>query len=168
MRVRAVGLAGALGLVPALVSLVVVAVMAPTASAAKAPDPCKVLKATEIQSAFGVAPGPPVKGLTTAASTSCTYALAALGTRPDGTLAVTVMFIGGKPAYDGLKTNPQFAPVPEVAKKALYQESTGALGTLVGPNYVTVQGVFRSGLPPVKFDVKPQLIPLAKIAAKRV
>ena len=163
MRVRAVGLTLAVSVAMTFAAL------APPAGAAKVPDPCKVLKASEIQSAFGVAPGPPVKGLTTVASTSCTYALAASGTRPDGTLVVTVMFIGGKPAYDGLKATPQFAPVPEVGKKSLYQESTGALGTLVGPNYVTVQGVFRSATPPFTMvDTKPQLIPLAKIAAKRV
>ena len=79
------------------------------------------------------------------------------------------MFLGGKPAYEGLKTNPQFTPVPEVSSKSLYQASTGALGTLKGDTYVTVQGVFRpSTLPPTAVDVKPQLIPLAKIAAKRV
>jgi hypothetical protein len=136
------------------------------ASAAKAPDPCKLLKASEIQDQFGASVSAPKKGLKTAANVSCTWDVDASAARPDGSVTTTIMFVNGDVAYDGLKKEQGFEPASEFPK-ALYQPLTGALMVLKGKTLVTVQGVFLSTSPIARMDVKPQLVPLAKIAVKR-
>ncbi len=138
------------------------------AAAAKTPDPCKILKASEIAKEFdGATVSAPEQGLKTAASTTCTWDVAAGTTLPDGSVSTTIMFIGGKPAYDGLKKTADFVPVAGL-KRSLYQAKTGALLVLDGANLVTVQGVFSEGLPPKFLDVQERLVPLVKLATKRV
>ncbi len=144
-----------------------VAVGAGAAAAAKTPNPCKLLKASEIATEFdGAVVSEPEPGLKTAASSSCTWDVAAGATLPDGSVTSTLMFIGGKPAYDGLKQNADFVPVAGL-KNSLYQQKTGALLVLDGANLVTVQGIFREGLPPKSHDVQEHLVALVKIATKR-
>jgi hypothetical protein len=138
------------------------------AAAAKTPNPCKILKATEISQEFdGATVSDPEPGLKTAASTSCTWDVAAGTTLPDGSVTTTIMFFGGKPAYNGLKKEAGFVPVAGL-KSSLYQESTGALMVLDGANLVTVQGVFLAVSPIRHVDVQEHLIPLSKLATKRV
>ena len=137
------------------------------AGAAKAPNPCKLLKASEISGEFGGATvAAPSAGIKTAVSTSCSWDVAASATLPDGTVTASVMFVGGKAAYNGLEKTGQYAPVDGL-KGGLYQDTTGALSVLDGANLVTVQGVFLEGPPIKKVDVLEQLIPLSKLATKR-
>lgn len=146
----------------------VLAAGAGPAAAAKTPNPCKLLKASEIAKEFdGATVSAPEQGLETAASTSCTWEVAAGATLPDGSVTTTIMFIGGKPAYDGLKKIADFVPVAGL-KSSLYQQKTGALLVLDGANLVTVQGVFNEGLPPKNVDVQEHLVPLVKLATKRI
>jgi hypothetical protein len=105
--------------------------------------------------------------LKTPASTSCTWDVAAGTTLPDGSVTARIMFVGGKPAYDGLKTNADFVPVAGL-ENSLHQAKTGALLVLDGANLVTVQGLFSEGLPPKFLDVQEHLVALAKLATKRV
>src|SRR5436309_3506174 len=74
-----------------------------TPAGAATTNPCKVLKKSEIQTAFGGTVGNGKKGLTTPASTQCQYSVSADGDRPDGDVIVHVMTTGAKAAYNGLK-----------------------------------------------------------------
>ena len=65
-------------------------------------NPCKVLKQSEIQKAFGGTVGSGKKGLSTPVSTQCEFPVGAAGDRPDGTVIVHVMTTGAKAAYTGL------------------------------------------------------------------
>jgi hypothetical protein len=148
---------------------VVVLAGAGPAAGAKAPNPCNLLKASEIAEEFdGATVSDPEQGLKTAASTSCKWEVAAGTTLPDGSITTTIMFIGGKPAYEGLKTrSADFVPVAGL-KSSLYSQKTGALLVLDGANLVTVQGLFSEGLPPKFLDVQEHLVPLVKLATKRI
>lgn len=138
-----------------------------TPAVAATSDPCKVLKKSEIFHELDGVVGNPTKGLTTPVSKTCNWDVATSATRPSGTVSVHVMTIGGQAAYDGLKKiTSQYVAVPELGK-ALYQQSTGALGVLQGGKYLTVQGVFIDTTTG-HADVEPQLIALMKIARKRV
>ena len=141
-------------------------VMSAPAGAAKAPDPCKLLKTSEIQEQFGATVAAPKKGLKTAATVTCTWDVEPSATLPDGTVTATIMFVNGDAAYNGLKGESGIEVASELPK-AIYQPSTGALMVLKGKTLVTVQGVFLRTSPITKVDVKPQLVPLAKIAVKR-
>jgi len=143
------------------------AVLVPSAAhAAKAPDPCKLLKGSEIQQQFGAAVGTPEKGLKTAVSATCTWDVEPSATLPDGTVTATIMYINGDVAYNGLKKESGYETATELPN-ALYHPTTGALMVLKGKTLVTVQGVFLKTSPITKVDVKPQLVPLAKLAVKR-
>ncbi len=156
------------GWIAAFVTAASVGVFAPPAAAASAPNSCKMLKTTELEKAFNATVTGPRKGLKTAISTACDYQISASGSRPAGVLTVSVMFVNGKSAYDGLKREAGYEAVPELGK-ALYQPATGALAVLKGDNYVTVQGVFfTETLPLTQVDAKAELIPLAQIATRRV
>ena len=144
----------------------VVGVSAGTAAAKKTSDPCKILKANEIQDQFGTAVSTPSPGLKTAATVECSWDVAASPSRPDGTVTTRIMYVGGKAAYLGLKKTPDFVPVAGV-KNSIYQAKTGAMSVLSGKNLVTVQGVFITPPPVSTVDVQAQLIPLVKLASKR-
>jgi hypothetical protein len=136
-------------------------------ASAKTTNPCKVLKTSEIEAEFDATVSDPTKGLKTAANASCNWEVDATSSRPSGAMTTTVMFVGGKAAYDGLKDTPGYESVSELGK-AFYDPSTGALNVLDGKNLVVVQGVFLTETLPIqKVDVKPELISLAKIAVKR-
>ena len=165
MRARAAGRIAAL----AASTAVVVAAWAGPAGAAKPPNPCKVLKASEIFDAFvGATVASLEPGLKTLVSASCDFDVEAGTTIPAGTVSVSVMSVGAKPAYDGMKKMDGFAAVPGI-KSSVYQEATGALSVLDGDTLVTVQGVFLTDTLPIeRVDVLDQLVPLSKIATKRV
>ena len=156
-----------------IVALAAALAMAMTAwagpAAAKTVKPCKVLKASEISDAFdGAAVSAPVPGLKTAVTASCDFDVDAGAAIPAGTVSVSIMSVGAKPAYDGMKKMEGFTTVPGV-KNGIYQDVTGALSVLDGDKLVTVQGVFLTdSLPIESVDVLDQLIPLSKIATKRV
>lgn len=138
-------------------------------AAAKTVKPCKVLKANEISDAFdGATVSAPVPGLKTAVTASCDWEVDAGASIPAGSVSVSIMSVGAKPAYDGLEKLGGYVPVAGL-KNALYQDVTGALSVLDGDKLVTVQGVFLTdSLPIESVDVLDQLIPLSKIATKRV
>jgi hypothetical protein len=109
------------------------------------------------------------KGLTTPVNTTCKFEVTGAGTLPDGTVSVTVMFIGAKPAYDGLKKIDGYAALPELSS-SLYNEKLSVVNTLKGKILLGVQGNFlsTSPLPIHSVDVKTQLISLSKTGLKRV
>ena len=151
----------------AMIAMIVLVLGGSPAGAAKAPDPCKLLKASEIQEELGATVGSPEKGLKTAVTATCTWEVEPSASHPDGTVTATIMFVNGDVAYNGLKNESGYETASEFPK-ALYHPSTGALMVLKGKKLVTVQGVFlTSTLPITKVDVKPQLVPLAKLAVKR-
>src|SRR5690348_13828989 len=78
------------------------AVLAAPAGAAKI-NPCKVLKRSEIQQAFGGTVSSGKHGLGTPVSAQCEFQVGANGERPAGTVVVHVMTTGAKAAYTGLK-----------------------------------------------------------------
>ena len=153
----------------ATVAVAVLGTFAAPAGAAT-PNPCKVLKKSEIQSAFGGTVSSGKKGLTTAVTTQCEYNVSADGERPDGTVVVHVMFKNGKIAYKGLKKESSaYVPVDGVAN-SLYNEKSQVVNILKGDVLVGVQGVFliTDPLPIHRYDDKTQLTELAKIGVTRI
>ena len=133
-------------------------------------NPCKVLKKSEIQTAFGGTVGKGKKGLTTPVSTQCEYSVTADGDRPDGDVIVHVMTTGAKAAYTGLKKQSSlYVPIDGVPN-SLYAEKLHVVNILKGNVFLGVQGNFLISDPlPIHFyDAKTQLTDLAQIGVKRV
>ena len=145
----------------------VVQIAAPAGAATK--DPCKVLKTGEISKAFGGAEVSKGKaGLKTAASASCKYTVGATADLPAGDLVVHVMFVGGKPAYDGLKKTSAYVPTTGLSK-SIYNERESVVNTLKGSILLGMQGLFTDGTLPITYnDVEPQLVAISKVGLKRV
>jgi hypothetical protein len=142
------------------------AVVAGPGYAASKPNPCKLLKTSEISKAFGgatVAPGK--KGFSTSLTTSCTFSTAATTALPEGTVTVNVMTPHGKAAFKA--TDGGFQPVAG-QKGVLWWDRTGSAEMLKGDTLIGVQGGFIGDTPPVDvFDLQAQMIALDKIALKR-
>jgi hypothetical protein len=140
-----------------------------TAAGAATTNPCKVLKKSEIQQAFGGTVSSGKKGLSTPVSAQCEFQVGADADRPAGTVTVHVMTTGAKPAYTGLKKTSQYVPVDGVPN-SLYAENLHVVDILKGDVLVGVQGGFTITDPlPIHFyDDKTQLTDLAQTAAKRV
>ncbi|MET0627083.1 MAG: hypothetical protein ABW033_01340 [Acidimicrobiia bacterium] len=140
-----------------------------TAAVAATKDPCKVLTTSEISKAFdGATVGKGKAGLKTAASASCKYAVGATAGLPAGDLVVHVMFIGGKPAYDGLKDTPAYVPTTGLSK-SIYNERESVVNTLKGSILLGMQGLFTDGTLPITYqDVESQLVAASKAGLKRV
>ncbi len=155
-------------LIVAVVAAVAIGLIAAPAGA-KAKNPCKVLKASEIKRVLDGTVGRPTKGLATPVSIQCKWSVDANAQRPKGDVIVHYMFKGGAAAYAGLKGTPGYEPAAGLAN-ALYSERTSSLGVLKGGVYLTVQGVFidSSSLPIHQVDVEAQLVELMKSASKRV
>ena len=155
----------------AVLATATLGVLAAPGHAASKPDPCKLLKTSEISQQFGgatVSAG--VKGLATPVSQSCKFTVAAAGDTPAGDVTVRVMTTGGKAAYNGLKKlNAGYVPVAGLAN-SLWNDKTEALSVLKGGTLVTVQPIFTSAdtLPIHTVDTQAQAIALVKLAAKRV
>jgi hypothetical protein len=133
-------------------------------------NPCKLLKKSEIQQAFGGTVGSGKKGLSTPVSAQCEFPVGADADRPNGTVIVHVMTTGAKAAYTGLKKlSSTYAPIDGVPN-SLYAEKLHVVNILKGDVLVGVQGGFTITDPlPIHFyDDKTQLTDLAQIAAKRV
>ena len=142
---------------------------APAAVAASAPNPCKVVTTSEISKAFGgaeVSKGK--KGLETAASVQCSYAVGATADVPAGDLVVHVMFVNGKAAYDGLKKSSAYVPTTGLSK-SIYNERESVVNTLKGNTLLGMQGLFNDGSLPITFqDVESQLVAISKVGLKRI
>jgi hypothetical protein len=153
----------------AMLATVTFASTAPPASAATK-NPCKVLKRSEIQQAFGAAVSSGKHGVSTAVSKQCEYNVAATGDRPSGTVVVHVMTTGAKPAYKGLKKKADtYAPL-EGVPDALWSEKLHVVNVLKGKVLLGVQGGFTITDPlPVHFyDDQTPLAQLAQTGAARV
>ncbi|HEX5586987.1 MAG TPA: hypothetical protein VFZ17_06740 [Acidimicrobiia bacterium] len=139
------------------------------AAVAATKDPCKVVTTSEISKAFGGATVAKGKaGLKTAVSAQCKYAVGATADLPAGDLVVHVMFIGGKAAYDGLKTNDLYVPTTGLSN-SIYNERESVVNTLKGSVLLGMQGLFDDGSLPVTFqDVESQLVAATKAGLKRV
>jgi len=140
-----------------------------TPAGAATTNPCKILKKSEIQAAFGGIVSSGKKGLSTPVSAQCEYQVSADGDRPDGTVIVHVMTTGAKAAYDGLKKTSLYVPIDGVPN-SLWADKTHVVDILKGNVLVGVQGNFIITTPlPIHFyDAKTQLTGLAQTAAKRV
>jgi hypothetical protein len=144
------------------------AVFATPAAAAK-PNPCKVLSASEIQTAFGGAVAAGKKVLSTPVSSQCEFQVSASADRPAGSVIVRVMTTGAKAAHDGLKKTDQYVPVDGVSN-GLYADKLHVVEALKGSVLLGVQGTFVITDPlPVRFyDARSQLVDLAKQGLGRV
>jgi hypothetical protein len=161
---RRVGMcAGIFALAAATFSLVA----APAGAATT--NPCKVLKKSEIQQAFGGSVGSGKKGLSTAVSSQCEFQVGADGDRPAGTVTVHVMTNGGKAAYTGLKKTPAYTPI-EGVPNSLWAEKLHVVNIVKGNALLGVQGGFliTEPLPLHFYDDETQLTDLAQIGVKRV
>ncbi|MFN8024960.1 MAG: hypothetical protein U0W40_00975 [Acidimicrobiia bacterium] len=155
----------------AAIATATLGVLAVPGHAASKPNPCKLLKTSEISEQFGgatVSAGK--KGISTAVSTQCQFDVAATGDQPDGEVDVRVMTTGAKVAYNGLKNNKALGhvAVPEVSG-ALWADNTKAMSVLKGDTLITVQPLFTSAnpLPIHQLDTREQAIALIKLAQKR-
>ena len=144
------------------------AVFAAPAGAATT-NPCKVLKKSEIQQAFGGTVSSGKKGLSTPVSSQCEFQVGANGDRPAGTVVVHVMTTGAKAAYTGLKKTATYEPIDGVPN-SLWAEKLDVVNILKGDVMLGVQGGFliTDPLPIHSFDDKTQLTGLAQIGLKRV
>ena len=144
------------------------AVFAAPAGAATT-NPCKVLKKSEIQQAFGGTVSSGKKGLSTPVSSQCEFQVGANGDRPAGTVVVHVMTTGAKAAYTGLKKTAAYEPIDGVPN-SLWAEKLDVVNILKGDVMLGVQGGFliTDPLPIHSFDDKTQLTGLAQIGLKRV
>ena len=159
-------------LATATLSLATLGVLVTPSAAASGPNPCKLLKTSEIAQQFGGATVSAGKaGIATVVSKRCEFDVAALADVPDGTVDVGVMTTGGKAAFVGHKKQPEFGYVPATGmSNALWSEKTHALEALKGSTLVTVQPLFTSvnPLPVHQLDTQAQAVALLKLALKRV
>jgi len=135
---------------------------------AKGPNPCKLLKRAEIERVLGQPTAAGKKGLTTAVSKTCLYAVSAGNDQPDGEVSTHVQTVGAKSAYDANSKRPGTERVTGIAK-TYYDPRTGAMTTLAGNLLLTVQSVFIAidgGVGAV--DRKDETAALMKIAKKRL
>jgi hypothetical protein len=165
--------------VAAVVALAVPAVVAASALLATAPftapagaagtNPCKVLKRSEIQQAFGGTVAVGRKGVGTAVSAQCEYQVSAAGDRPAGTVTVHLTTTGAQAAYKGLKKSKRYAAIDGVPN-ALYGDTVHVVDVLQGDVLLGVQGGFliTDPLPLHFYDDRTQLTDLARIGAGRV
>ena len=132
-------------------------------------NPCKVLKKSEIQQAFGGTVSSGKKGVSTPVSTQCEFQVSADGDRPSGTVTVHLMTTGAKAAYNGLEKTTQYVPIDGVPN-ALYAEKVHVVDILNGDVLLGVQGgfVITDPLPIHFYDDTTQLTDLAQIGVKRV
>jgi len=159
-----------------LVPLVALAASVPTllaaaapAVAASAPNPCAVVKTSEISSAFdGADVSTGKKGLTTPVSVQCKYSVGATANLPAGDVIITVMFSGAKPAYDGLKKTDLYTATTGLSN-SIYSEKLNVVNTLKGSNLLGAQGLFHTDTLPITFsDVESQLVAVSKAGLKRL
>ena len=132
-------------------------------------NPCKVLKKSEIQAAFGGTVSSGKKGLTTPISSQCEFKVSADGDRPSGTVVVHLVTKNGKPAFNGLKKiSAQYTSL-EDPPNSVWGEKTHVVDVLKGNVLLGVQGGFLITGPPISFyDDQQQLVDLANIGLKRV
>jgi hypothetical protein len=132
-------------------------------------NPCKVIRRSEIQQAFGGTVSTGRKGVSTSTSSQCEFQVGANGDRPAGTIVVHVRTTGGKDAYAGMKKTDSNAPIDGVPN-SLWAEKRDVVNLLKGDVLLGVQGGFLIGepLPIHAYDDKTQLTGLAQIGLKRV
>jgi hypothetical protein len=132
-------------------------------------NPCKVLKKSEIQAAFGGTVGNPKKGLTTPVSAQCEFQVSADGDRPSGTVTVHLMTKNGNIAFNGLKKISNYTPI-EGFPNSLYGDKTHVVDVVKGKTLLGVQGGFLVTEPlPIHFyDDQQQLVDLAQNGLKRI
>src|SRR3954454_17699949 len=138
-------------------------------AAAATTNPCKVLKKSEIQKAFGGTVGTGKQGISTPVSAQCEFQVGANADRPAGTVVVHVMTTGAKAAYTGLKKTAAYAPIDGVPN-SLWAERLHVVNLLKGDVLLGVQGGFLipDPLPIHSFDDETQLTGLARIGLERV
>jgi hypothetical protein len=154
--------------VVALTSVLFGVSAAPGGAATK--NPCKVLSAAEIQTAFGGTVSSGKKGFTTPMSTQCEFQVTANADRPDGTVIVHLTTGRAMPAYAGLKKLAQtYAPI-DGFPNALYAEKQHVVNVLKGNVLLGVQGSFliTDPLPIHTYDDQTQLVDLARLGVARV
>ncbi len=132
-------------------------------------NPCKVLKKSEIQRAFGGTVGSGRKGLSTPVSAQCEYQVGANADRPAGTIVVHVLTARAKAAYTELTKNSAYAPIDAVPN-SLYADKLDVVNILQGDVLLGVRGAFfiRDPLPIHSYDDTTQLTDLAQIGITRV
>jgi hypothetical protein len=146
--------------------------LGPAAHAAAAPkpvNPCKVVRRSEIQKAFGGVVSTGKQGFPTPASSQCEYTVTADGDRPPGTVTVHLTTTGAQAAYDKLEKSRGYDAIDGLSD-ALSATKLHVVNLLKGDVLVAVQGGFTitNPLPIHSFDDSAQLTQLAQAAAKRV
>lgn len=152
-------------------STATIGVLAAPGHAVSKPDPCKLLKPSEIAQQFdGATVAAGKKGLATSVSRDCEFAVDAAGDQSAGEVVVRVTTTGAKATFAGIpKVSTGYAPVPGLAN-SLWSDSTKALSVLKGAKLVTIQPLFtkagdtRTG----SLDTKVQAVALMKLAQKRL
>jgi hypothetical protein len=132
------------------------------AGAATTPDPCKVIRTSEIAKTFGSTPEPGVRGAREISSASCSFTVPAANGRPAGELIVTVTFANAKSTYESVGRDRRYTSFSEGGVKGLYApDPLGVVQVLRKSTMLSIQGVFTA-------DVKDELITLAKAGRKRL
>lgn len=132
---------------------------------------CEVLTEGEIAKVFG--------GIVTErrreathASSKCDYEVDTDGKRPPGFVTVQVVFAEAEAAYDDLKKpGSGYTPIPDLSN-AISNDTLRIVNVLNGDVLVGVQGIFVENnlepVPPQFYDVRTELLELARLAVKRL
>jgi hypothetical protein len=170
MRISTRRAAAVLALVPTLVAG---AGMTPAAAATK--NPCKLVKARQIEEIFGAPVAKGKKGLSTAVSKTCEFTVDATASNPEGGVYTYLQFVGAEVAFDTNKETlgDSADPIDGLGDDAFFQSDIGGGGVvwvLKGDVLLNVQGVFFSiGDDPVLDPtvLRDGLLDVAKIAVKK-
>jgi hypothetical protein len=106
-------------------------------------DPCKVVTTAEIAKAFDGATVARGRRAEDGGERAVQVRRGATASLPAGDLVVHVMFIGGKPAHDGLKDTPPTSRRP--ASRSRSTTSVRVVNTLKGSILLGMQGLFTDG-----------------------
>ncbi len=149
--------------VTALVIAATVVVGTGVPAVAKGPDPCKLLKRSEVERELDGDASKATRGLNTAVSKTCEFELPATADRPDGVVVVYVQTVGAKIAYETNRMLEGNAPVPGIPKSYAGDASTGeySVNTVKGDVFMFVQGVFYALEPP---EMDPAVLEEAIVA----
>ncbi len=138
---------------------------------ASSSDPCKLLKASEIQSVVGQPTAAGAPSISTAVSRGCKYKVSTPEGRPAGSIDVTVQTTGAKIAFDtDKKTLPGVVAVTGLGNAFFYSIGTfsGSVWVLKGSKLMSVHGTFIQATPVDITQVQSDLTQLAKVARGRL
>jgi hypothetical protein len=145
--------------------------LAAVPAGASSPDPCKLLKASEIQPVVGQPTAAGAPSIKTPVSRGCKFKMSTSEGRPAGSINITVLTTGAKVAFDrGKQALPGVVAVTGLGNAFFYSVSTfsESVRVLKGSKLMSVSGDFIQATPVDLTQVQNELTQLAKVARGRL